>query len=129
MLNKKTIALFAILALALVAFSASYVVAKPGGGGCSVRDSGCQADDVSFSPFSGTPTIPCPNWGTVYELSATITCGIGFGDPVSGLVCSETSTPLNINLNGQTHTFAPAAGRTWQDVVDDCSGYLTYSVN
>ena len=131
MFNKKTIAIFAILAVTLVAFSASYVVAKPGPG-CAVRDSGCQAKDVTFNYLPNPPgphyTL-CVQGGHVYRFSATITCGIGFGDAVSGEVCAESTVPLSISLNGQTHTFAPAAGHLWQDVIDDCATYLTYSVN
>jgi hypothetical protein len=129
MLNKRIIAVVSILALTLLAFSAAHVVAKPGGGGCTVRDSGCKAENISFSVYTGTPTVPCLQGATVYTFSATITCGIGFGDPVSGLVCSAAHNSISFSLNGQTHTFAPASGHTWQDVKDDCSSYLTYSVN
>lgn len=130
MLSKKTIAIFAILGLALVAFSASYVVAKPGPA-CVVRDSGCKADDISFTyvPHEDPPVTLCVQGGHVYTFSATVTCGIGFGDPVSGNICAESTTPLSISLNGQTHTFAPSSGHVWQDVINDCNSYLTYSVN
>jgi len=120
------------LALAVFVLSSSSVDAKPGPG-CGARDNGCQASDITFTPnLNPTPPLPvCLQGVTYYNLNATISCGIqiGGGTSVSLLVCPASSQSASVNIGGQTHTFSPAAGLTWQDVINNCSGNISYSVN
>jgi hypothetical protein len=113
---------FAVVACLFVSVAA--VDASP----CVSRGGGCQAT-VTFTPYSGTPTIPCPVWGTVYTITVSFQCS-PFGDPIveTDLVCSETSSPVQFDVNGHTHIFYPDNPSNWGDVVSDCSN-LNHKVN
>jgi len=126
---KNILAVASLAALVLLVATPSHIDAKPGPG-CAVRSNGCTATDISFSPEPNPdpPVVPCLQGVTLYTLQATITCGIGFGTTVELLVCPVSSQPAGKLIDGQWHTFQPASGRTWQDVINDCD-YLTYTVS
>jgi hypothetical protein len=127
MLKKITLAL-SVIAIALFASFTPQLQADPGGGACKIRSGGCTVTNLAFTPDSNpTPPFPVCNVG-LYRMNATITCGVGFGDAVSGYVCPNTGQAVIIQLNGQTHTFAPKSGYNWSDVFNDCE-LLTYSVS
>jgi hypothetical protein len=116
----------ALCVLASVLFTATFADATQ----CNVHGGGCQGTVTItvYNPSPGEPVPLCQKNAPLYQVTVNLTCFPFTSVNESEVVCSAAGLPVVVEVDGDTHTFAPSSGRTWADVFNDCDA-LTHTVD
>ena len=117
------IAALGVLACLLFAVSADAAQCNVHGGGCTGT-----VTITTYNPSPGEPVRVCLKNAPLYNVTVSLECFPFTSVNESEIVCSAAGVPVVVEVDGSTHTFAPAGGRTWADVVSDCE-VLTHTVD